>query len=121
MPQRNYSKGELVYIYDAAHFQFGTVYNYRSERDENRVRHETYGIITVGKESLVVCTPDQLRCACWTFVGPVVVPGDDVIEGFGMHVKKAERVSPSEVHWFSDSRYSLHRWGRMIRNIAGVK
>jgi len=120
MPQHSYHKGELVYIYDMAHLDFGTVYNCRYWRDEDKERHETYGILTLEKENLVVCRADQLRRACWTFVGPVIVPGDDVIPGFGMHVKKERRISPSEIHWSNNSR-PFKIWRQMIRNIVGVK
>ncbi len=80
MPQGAYEPNDLVYIYDLAHMKFGTVTHLRQWRDiEDNVRHETIGVLILGRSATVVCAPTQLRRALWTFLGPTVVPGDDVI------------------------------------------
>jgi hypothetical protein len=118
VPQGSYGLNDLVYIYDLTHLAYGTVILCRQWRDDEGNRHEEYGVLLLNGNSTVTCAVGQLRRACWTFTGPVIVSGGDVIENFG--IRRPSMHSPMHVHWHKSSRPSA-AWGRMLRNIAGVK
>lgn len=114
MPQGSYGLNDLVYIYDLTHLAYGTVVHCRQWRDiEDGMRHEEYGVLLLDGNSSVTCAVGQLRRACWTFLGPVIVPGDDVIKGFGEKVPPQERQHrPNAMYWFNnkDSVRRLRMW-----------
>lgn len=82
MPQTDYGPNDLVYIYDLAYLRFGTIKGRCQEREVVGPTYETYTVHLLDARTIVICSPSQLRRAIWTFVGPMVVSGEDVLEGF---------------------------------------
>lgn len=98
MPQGSYTQHELVYVYDLVHLAFGTVQSCREWNEEDGSRHVSYGVLLLGRVRTVLCRPNQLRRACWTFIGPIVVPGSDVLPSFGAKQRRGFSDAPHHMH-----------------------